>query len=1302
MKTVLCKTIVSALNHRRLSGSLKLLTLLFVVSLGTLPFNSAKAVPADPTPMELTQPDGTKIQVRLRGDEFFHWTETTNGYVVVKDADNYWKYAQPVAGRAELQAVPGTRVGSDDPAQLGLRKHALPDPVVLRARVQERRKALNGEPVELSPSNAAAAVQSPNPIKGTPQPAIAVSGTKTITNIVILACFSNHWDSVNNTVLPQYGRVDTNEYNNLYNQIGFTNDGAAGSVKDFYREVSYGKLTIQSIIVAWVELPHEEAYYHNNQNVLAADAVQAAAAAGFNFSQGDSDGDGWVDVLDILHSGYGEESGGGLHPDWVWSVKGSMSSVVTKNGVQMYNYHTEPALRGSSGTGIERIGTICHESGHFFGLPDLYDYSNLTDGLGNWCLMSGGPWNGISGTIPAHPSAWCNLFLGFAKAVPIHSKSGLSLPRVEDNPVVGMLRDGTTNGEYFLIENRAKVGFDNSPQINPGLLIYHVDQNCANNDMGTWPHPAVKVEEADGNDSLGLAGGGAQAGDAWTSTSGLAGGWCDQTGNSNTTAMLYQSNPAPYNTNLLYSRMDNPAYYTYNRLNNFSAAGSTMTLNVQSLKTDAPTQPALPAPYTVTWAPSSQATKYEIQEGSPVTLTSFTDGAESDDAMYANWSVAGKTQCVVTNASHAGSACYVLGTQNYGKIQSLTLRNPFTVTASTAISFYFMSHVSSSGGSLKCDISNDNGNTWKTLGTYNSKIDPWSQRSYNFAAINAAGINSGDACLLRFVADIEYGYGWSGFPAWGFALDDISITGTHIAGYGNWTSLDNNVTTNSYAIAAKSVGTYAYQVQPYANGAWQGFGAAGQITVRANQAPVWNVNPIVCTEADVAIPYAANIANQAGDEVNDVMTFSKVSGPAWLTVFSDGTIAGTPPAGSGGLNSFTVRVTDSAGNHADDTLTIFVNTPVADWRMNESSGPTVHDSVGSFSGTGEGSLVFGQPGAPAGGTGNAAIQFDGTTTDVAVPALNLNTNTVTITGLIKLNGTQGFYPDIFDWGNGNGVELGFGDGDNHLCSVWNGNFLYSNLAVPVNQWVFVAMVITPTATTIYMGTTPTLVSWTHADNNTPAAFDTGPYIGRGPPGYDYFNGWMDDVAIYGKALTGSELAQLAAAALVQQPTVMLTSPANGATLTSTPVNLTAFVVGNGHSVSSVRFYAGLNLLGESTTPPYSYNWSGMTNGSYTLSATTIYDGANLAISAPVTITVSNTVTIATNPTNIVATVSGTNLILSWPGDHTGWTLQAQTNPPSTGLGTNWVDVPGSASVNAVTNTINPTNGSVFYRLKYMQ
>lgn len=70
-----------------------------------------------------------------------------------------------------------------------------------------------------------------------------------------------------------------------------------------------------------------------------------------------------------------------------------------------------------------------------------------------------------------------------------------------------------------------------------------------------------------------------------------------------------------------------------------------------------------------------------------------------------------------------------------------------------------------------------------------------------------------------------------------------------------------------------------------------------------------------------------------------------------------------------------------------------------------------------------------------------------------------------------------------------------------------------------------------------------------------------------------------------------------------------------------------------------------------------------------------------------------------NPTNIVTSVSGGNLTLSWPADHTGWTLQAQTNPPGHGLGTNWVDIVGSTATNQIIGPIVPTNGSVFFRMK---
>ena len=76
------------------------------------------------------------------------------------------------------------------------------------------------------------------------------------------------------------------------------------------------------------------------------------------------------------------------------------------------------------------------------------------------------------------------------------------------------------------------------------------------------------------------------------------------------------------------------------------------------------------------------------------------------------------------------------------------------------------------------------------------------------------------------------------------------------------------------------------------------------------------------------------------------------------------------------------------------------------------------------------------------------------------------------------------------------------------------------------------------------------------------------------------------------------------------------------------------------------------------------------------------------------------VTVNTAPTNIVTSVSGNVLSLSWPADHLGWKLQVQTSALSTGLGTNWVTIPGSENLTATNITINPANGAVFYRLVY--
>ncbi|HUA64907.1 MAG TPA: LamG-like jellyroll fold domain-containing protein [Alphaproteobacteria bacterium] len=77
-----------------------------------------------------------------------------------------------------------------------------------------------------------------------------------------------------------------------------------------------------------------------------------------------------------------------------------------------------------------------------------------------------------------------------------------------------------------------------------------------------------------------------------------------------------------------------------------------------------------------------------------------------------------------------------------------------------------------------------------------------------------------------------------------------------------------------------------------------------------------------------------------------------------------------------------------------------------------------------------------------------------------------------------------------------------------------------------------------------------------------------------------------------------------------------------------------------------------------------------------------------------------TVTVNPSPANILFTTANNVLTLSWPLDHTGWTLQAQTNNLSVGISTNWVDVAGSTTTNQIPITIDPNNPCVFYRLVY--
>ena len=92
-----------------------------------------------------------------------------------------------------------------------------------------------------------------------------------------------------------------------------------------------------------------------------------------------------------------------------------------------------------------------------------------------------------------------------------------------------------------------------------------------------------------------------------------------------------------------------------------------------------------------------------------------------------------------------------------------------------------------------------------------------------------------------------------------------------------------------------------------------------------NDAPTFTADPTIGTGATEDTAYIGTLAGTASDiDALDTLTYSKVDGPAWLQVASNGALSGTPANSDVGSNAFTVRVTDAALATADAQLTIEV------------------------------------------------------------------------------------------------------------------------------------------------------------------------------------------------------------------------------------------------------------------------------------------------------------------------------------------------------------------------------------------
>jgi len=208
-------------------------------------------------------------------------------------------------------------------------------------------------------------------------------------------------------------------------------------------------------------------------------------------------------------------------------------------------------------------------------------------------------------------------------------------------------------------------------------------------------------------------------------------------------------------------------------------------------------------------------------------------------------------------------------------------------------------------------------------------------------------------------------------------------------------------------------------------------------------------------------------------------------------------------------------------------LTTTVSADLTAWyKFDDGFGTTAKDSSdNSYDGE-----IFNA--AWAYGRMGSALIFDGSSY-VEAPALNLNSNTVTISAWIKRQGDQIDWSGIVHNRAGSTVAgLHFGT-DNELRYTWNGLIWNwdSGLVVPDDKWVFVALVIAPSGGTVYLHEDGITYSSPNTYANSIEEFDAPTNIGRDsqavyPP--RNFKGKIDDVRIYNSALLAADIEDIIA------------------------------------------------------------------------------------------------------------------------------------------------------------------------------
>lgn len=460
----------------------RLVVLIFLILFST----KILAVPATPFPVTKIQPDGTELIVYLRGDEYFHYELTSDGYLIKQDEQGFYRYA----AKDKSGIIKTTNIRVNQIAKRTNEEKKYLRTVIANPNFREEqttRRALKA-PARNDKKNSF-------PRTGSPK------------SIVILVNFLNIQFV---TPSPQEA------FNKMLNEEGYSENGGTGSARDYFITSSFEASSPEFVVVGPYTLPNIRSYYGANDSSgddarpreMIKDACTIAAANGVNFADYDTDGDGRVDNVFVYYAGHNEAEGG--PSESVWPHRWEVNNSFTINGKIISGYACTSELRGSSGSKMCGIGTFVHEFGHVYGLPDYYnteDSKKYT--LSQWNVMDEGAYLNNGKTPPTY-SAYDRFYLGWlTPKVLSHPQKVLLEDLKTSNSAYIITESGTHNLnptnptplEFFTVENRQKKGWDAYLPAS-GMLVTRIFYNStawANNEVNNTPTAlGVDIIEADG------------------------------------------------------------------------------------------------------------------------------------------------------------------------------------------------------------------------------------------------------------------------------------------------------------------------------------------------------------------------------------------------------------------------------------------------------------------------------------------------------------------------------------------------------------------------------------------------------------------------------------------------------------------------------------------------------------------------------------------------------------------------------------------------------------------------------------